>query len=353
MAAVIELAEGRYDDFEFQRLHGMGENLYRCVMQRYSVKASLYAPIGPHEHLLAYLVRRLLENGANSSFVHKLYDRSVPAEDLSRNIIEDAKSHNTKRHISIRLPSQIYSPRMNATGYDLSDEEQVNQLIKSLKRPHFEPALDASDQQIETAFSEAEEAFTDWSNVSVETRSQCLETFANLLETRTPEFLSLLVYEAKKTIPDSVNEIREAVDFCRYYASQARHDLSDTGIDLPSPTGETNRLTLHGKGVFVCISPWNFPLAIFTGQVVAALVSGNTVIAKPAEQTPHIALKLVEYLKEAGIPSEAIHCLIGDGAIGAKIIAHQNVSGVAFTGSTEVARLINRSLRQKTVRSFH
>lgn len=347
VASILECADGSYNDFEFQRLHGMGETLYACTLKTYDVNVSLYAPVGRHESLLAYLVRRLLENGANSSFVHKIYDTDIPAESLATDYVTDVRSHETKRHPSIPLPCDIYGVRLNSTGIDLTDSDVTSSILASLKAPTLSPCQDTSNVQVDMAFDVAKKAWESWRFTSAEYRGKILLDLADLLEENSSNLMSLCVYEAEKTIPDAHGEIREAVDFCRYYAMQGMKDFHESGVIMPSPTGETNTLTLEGRGVFVCISPWNFPLAIFLGQVSAALMAGNCVIAKPAEQTPYIAKKAVELCYQAGVPKEVLHLLLGGGDVGASIVAHSDVSGVVFTGSTHVARLINRTLAAK------
>lgn len=347
IASILECADEKYDDFEFQRLHGMGENLYVCAMKHENIKVSLYAPVGRHDHLLAYLVRRLLENGANSSFVHKIYDEDIPVKNLAQDFVKNARDHVTKMHTHIVLPQDIYAPRKNSKGIDLSDEKTVDDLIKKIKKPSLKPIIDAPDTEVTKAFASARNAFYGWKNTPAKTRAESLLKFADLLERNTEKFISLCIYEAGKTIPDAIAEIREAIDFCRYYAHLGIKDFDEAGMACPSPTGESNTLVLEGRGTFICISPWNFPLAIFTGQVTAALMAGNTVIAKPAEQTPHIAMEAVKLMHKAGIPEEVLHILIGAGEVGSKLVSHPDVAGVVFTGSTEVARLINRTLAAK------
>lgn len=352
IATVLEYAESQgasvsRHDFEFQRLHGMGENLYEQIIDKENINISLYAPVGRHEYLLAYLVRRLLENGANSSFVNKLYDENIAPQDLAKNIVDDVKNHPSKSHKNIPLPQDIYGTRLNSTGYDLSDEEDVQFLTNKLgtyKKYDHEYATQSS---IDEAFESAQKGYQSWSKQSADTRANCLERLGELLEEHTQDLVDLCTYEGGKTLSDTVAEIREAVDFCRYYAIQGRKDFSEKGVKLPSPTGESNHLYMLPRGIFVCISPWNFPLAIFVGQITAALMAGNAVIAKPAEQTPDIARYAVDLMHRAGIPQDALHLLIGDGEVGAHIINHEKVAGGTFTGSTAVAKSINLSLAKK------
>ncbi len=357
VAAILKMA-GNYRDhdkkkFEFQRLHGMGEALYDHVIAERGAPVSVYAPVGPHQDLLAYLVRRLLENGANSSFVNRLLDEIVPASELARDPVKAAVESETKRHPRIALPKDIYGARrVNSAGLDLNDEAALTPRLAAIKK-HGSPYRDvpdvpqASAADIERAFGNAAIAFAHWAEVSAENRARALEKCADLIEENAAELMALCVYEAGKTLPDALAEIREAVDFCRYYAARGRDDFSEEGTLMQGPTGERNRLILEPRGTFVCISPWNFPLAIFTGQVAAALMAGNCVIAKPAEQTPRIAQLAVKLMHRAGIPSAALQLLCGDGKTGAAIVAHKAVAGVAFTGSTVAAHSINRALAAK------
>lgn len=347
IASILACANNKYDDFEFQRLHGMGETLYKCMLSEYDVKVSLYAPVGRHEFLLAYLVRRLLENGANSSFVHKIYDPEIPASDLAYDYVIDVQNHKTKVHNDIPLPKDIYGDRSNSLGVDLTDERTVSGLLKSLKQPRLGKCVNASDSVIDTAFDTARSAWPMWRTTKASARAGMLLKLADLLEEQTSKLMSYCVYEAGKTIPDAVGEIREAIDFCRYYAQIGEKECDEAGILMPSYTGEKNILMLEGRGIFVCISPWNFPLAIFLGQISAALMAGNCVVAKPAEQTHHIASFVLDLCYQAGIPRGVLHLVLGDGDVGAKLVAHAHVDGVAFTGSTHVARLINRKLAAK------
>jgi len=365
-------------DYEFQRLHGMGEGVYDLLMEQLGLGAvSIYAPVGPHADLLPYLVRRLLENGANSSFVNKLLDPKADVEALIKDPAQTVSEFVSYRHPQIPLPKDIYEERKNSAGLDLKDAKTVTKLQKAISAHHknhtaypliggksyqdravprdlYNPAR--KDEKIGTVyetppnfankvFRAAGEGFTQWSRESVEARASCIERYADLLEESTDELMALCRFEAGKTHDDAIAEIREAVDFCRYYAAQARANL--TSQTMPGYTGESNILQTEGRGVFVCISPWNFPLAIFTGQITAALAAGNAVIAKPAEQTPLIAMKAVQLMHQAGIPKNVINLAPGDGALGAALVAHKDVAGVAFTGSTEVAQDINQTLAQK------
>jgi RHH-type proline utilization regulon transcriptional repressor/proline dehydrogenase/delta 1-pyrroline-5-carboxylate dehydrogenase len=424
VTAIIELAGSNRNGYEFQRLHGMGETLHDLIVGDGVADSTVYAPCGSHEDLLPYLVRRLLENGASTSFVHKILDPNTPVETLTADPVEDARNHAKKRHTQIPLPRDIYGPgRANAAGMDLTEPSTVQPLLSGMKTvdgksfeaaplidgqiyktgtPHpvhnpafslkFSPArlregelagegllsslaaarssnpspLDppsreraggnhasvgqvwsADRQTVEEAFKSARQGFAGWSRTPASDRAAMLRKLAELMETERDTLMGLCVREAGKTIDDALAELREAVDFCRYYAMRGETDFADSGLLLPGPTGESNRLTLQGRGVFVCISPWNFPLAIFTGQIAAALMAGNAVIAKPAEQTPLIAAYTAGLIHKAGVPANAFHLLPGDGAVGAMLTGHKDVAGVAFTGSTEVARAINRTLAAK------
>jgi RHH-type transcriptional regulator, proline utilization regulon repressor / proline dehydrogenase / delta 1-pyrroline-5-carboxylate dehydrogenase len=348
VATILEQA-GTPDGFEFQRLHGMGEPLYdKLLADDPAVACRTYAPVGGHKDLLAYLVRRLLENGANTSFVSASADPDVPVAKLLVRPQDVIGKADKARHAQLPLPKKIYgASRNNSAGVELGHEQSLQELLKEIaprltSKPQTERVCD-----VPKAFSAARSAFARWNATPVTIRAAALDKAANLLEANRGQFLALLQTEAFKTLDDAVAELREAVDFCRYYAAEARQHFSAEGTLLPGPTGEENRLRLRGRGVFVCISPWNFPLAIFMGQVVAALVVGNCVIAKPAEQTPQVALAALALLQQAGIPSDVLQLAIGDGRVGAALVAQPHVSGVAFTGSTEVARLINRSLAAK------
>ncbi|MCB1562002.1 MAG: bifunctional proline dehydrogenase/L-glutamate gamma-semialdehyde dehydrogenase PutA [Alphaproteobacteria bacterium] len=382
-AAILEMARESGADFEFQRLYGMGDGLFDLLLQERRVRASIYAPVGAYEELLPYLVRRLLENGANSSFVNRLLDPDDPVDELVADPVEKIRKHKEHAHPAIPTPSALYAQekpvgRTNSAGLDLSDPAQVQMLLKQVEKEQksfdskpliggraidglpFHDILNPAnreecvgrvsftlDSQVEEAFKAASKAFPGWNATPVQERAAALERFAALLEENRAALVGLCIREAGKTIPDALGEVREAVDFCRYYANRARADFGAGGEDLPGITGESNRLSLHGRGVFVCISPWNFPLAIFTGQITAALIAGNSVIAKPAEQTSLIAMYAVQLMHKAGIPGGAINMLSGDGTLGAALVAHKDVAGVAFTGSVEAAHAINRALAAK------
>jgi RHH-type proline utilization regulon transcriptional repressor/proline dehydrogenase/delta 1-pyrroline-5-carboxylate dehydrogenase len=374
VASITEYAGNR--DFEFQRLHGMGEALYEQIVtpQR---PCRVYAPVGSHEDLLAYLVRRLLENGANTSFVNRIADERLPISAIVGDPVEMVAKLEPKPHPRIPLPLDLYRPdRRNAAGIDLNDLPSLQALNKAMDaaaagahdagpiiggaaggsgpRRHVTDPSDrrrvvgavqeASKADVDAALTAATRAAADWDALPAEKRAAILEAAADLYEQDRAGLMALIVREAGRTIPDALGEVREAVDFLRYYAARARESFS-TSVELPGPTGGRNSLGLHGRGVFACISPWNFPLAIFTGQIVAALAAGNAVIAKPAEQTPLIAARAVRLLHRAGVPAEVLHLLPGDGpTVGAPLVADPRIAGIAFTGSTETARAINQSL---------
>jgi RHH-type proline utilization regulon transcriptional repressor/proline dehydrogenase/delta 1-pyrroline-5-carboxylate dehydrogenase len=376
LAAVLEMA-GNRRDFEFQRLHGMGEALYDQIVgpDKLGLAARIYAPVGSHEDLLAYLVRRLLENGANTSFVNRIVDEKAPIEDLIGDPVAKVRRLPRKPHPHIPLPADLYGEgRKNARGIDLTDLNELDPLAQAMDaaatgwsgapliggvvrggaaRPVTNPAdrrqivgqvIEAGKSEVDEALGRAVRAAQDWDATPADERATCLERAADLMERDRAALMAMCVREAGKTIPDALAEVREAVDFCRYYAQRARADFAEP-LPLPGPTGERNQIALQGRGVFACISPWNFPLAIFTGQVSAALAAGNAVVAKPAEQTPLIAAAAVRILHDAGVPSDVLHLLPGDGpGVGAPLVADPRIAGVAFTGSTETARAINQAL---------
>jgi len=381
IAAVHRMAAGR--TFEFQKLHGMGDDLYAEVIpaDRLNVPCRVYAPIGSHEDLLPYLVRRLLENGANSSFVNRITDESVPVESLVQDPLDVVAAFDAIPHPRIPLPHDLYrsqrQDRDNSMGINLANDDQLRTLADGLNSagagswiaaplvPGIAATGDAiavtnpADRRdvvghvhmadattVEHALRNAVAAQPGWDATPVDTRAGMLERAAVLLEQRMPQFMAMCTKEAGKTVPDGIAEVREAVDFLRYYAAQARKDFAVE--PLPGPTGESNTLQLSGRGVFACISPWNFPLAIFTGQVAAALAAGNAVIAKPAEQTNLIGHAAVQVLHEAGVPKDVLQFVPGDGAtVGAALTADARVAGVCFTGSTDTARIINRALASR------
>lgn len=377
LAAVYELA-GERDDYEFQRLHGMGEALYEEVVgkEKLDRPCRIYAPVGSHEDLLAYLVRRLLENGANTSFVNRIQDEALPVEEIIADPAARVRALTSIPHPRIPLPVDLFGDdRRNSSGIDLWAVEELAPLARrmaaaaeeaweaaplvggrslaGLAREVRDPSdrrrvigqvADTTPEQALRALERAQAAWFDWNATPVEERAACLERYADLLEEKRAELMTLCSREAGKSIADGLAEVREAVDFCRYYAARARQDFGPPQ-SLPGPTGERNEIQLAGRGVFLCISPWNFPLAIFTGQVAAALVAGNCVLAKPAEQTPLIAAAAVRLLHQAGVPGDVLHLLPGDGAtLGKALLPDGRVAGVAFTGSNETAKIINRTL---------
>jgi RHH-type proline utilization regulon transcriptional repressor/proline dehydrogenase/delta 1-pyrroline-5-carboxylate dehydrogenase len=341
IAAILQMAAKTAAPFELQRLHGMGEGIYREVLKNPLVACRVYAPVGAHKDLLAYLVRRLLENGANSSFVHQMADASV---DLNELLISPLR---LEPESSLPLPLALFGDaRKNSAGLDLTVQTMREPLLAAYPTvqvpevPLFEPRGAAA------AVAQSASSFTLWSKTDVSARAAILRRAADALEAQLPRFCALLVKEAFKTWGDAVSEVREAVDFMRYYANEAERIMAP--IAMPGPTGESNELRLIARGPWVCISPWNFPLAIFMGQVAAALASGNTVLAKPAEQTPGVALEAVKLLLAAGVPTGALQLLHGPGdTVGAALVAAPGVAGVVFTGSTQVAKLINRALAAK------
>ncbi|MDB5744423.1 MAG: L-glutamate gamma-semialdehyde dehydrogenase [Polaromonas sp.] len=327
--------------FELQRLHGMGEGIFREVLKNPQISCRVYAPVGAHRDLLAYLVRRLLENGANSSFVHQLADESVGMDALLTSPLRLAPES------SLPLPPVLYGPgRANSLGLDLTVESMRAPLLAAYQTLQVPQIAEFDAKSASSAVSACGSSYQKWSKMPVAERAAILRQAADALQQQMPRFCALLVKEAFKTWGDAVSEVREAVDFLRYYANEAERIMQP--VALPGPTGETNELRLTARGVWVCISPWNFPLAIFTGQVAAALATGNGVIAKPAEQTPGVAWEAVKLLHQAGVPEGALQLLHGPGeTVGAALVAAPGVAGVVFTGSTPVARLINRALAAK------
>jgi len=384
VSLIVELVK-KWDigasEFEFQRLHGMGHLLYDMVKENTDVDFNIrvYAPVGAHKDLLPYLVRRLLENGANSSFVNRFMDKDVSVEELMQDTIKMVEEKSPKRHSMIPLPADILSyskrekvDRKNAAGFELTDPLEIDRLNENLSINYdlkagpivsgelkwaniedvYNPTTSevmgkvsiAGDDDIECALNASAKAQKSWNALGGTARAKILNQAADELENKTHYFMSIVANEAGRTLMDGLSEVREAVDFLRYYAGQAIENFEDS-ILLPGPTGERNELFLQGRGTFLCISPWNFPLAIFLGQVSAALAAGNAVIAKPAEQTPIVAAEAVKILHEAGVPVDVLHLMTGDGAtVGAKLVADERIDGVCFTGSTETAKIINRSL---------
>ncbi|ANP48081.1 integrase [Candidatus Viadribacter manganicus] len=341
VAAVRRMAAsaGR-DKFEFQRLHGMGEALYLAVDPPPQVR--VYAPIGGHEDLLPYLVRRLLENGANTSFVHSFLDDDVSPDVVAADPIATLEA-NPHRHRRLAPPPQLFgASRRNSSGPDISIAAERKALGEA-RAPAMEKVSVADPAE---AIATAHKAFDAWNGRGGAARAAIIRAMGDILQKNETALIALTAKEAGRNLQDSIDEVREAVDFCRFYAAEAERLFSGPRA-LPSPAGETDHLELHGRGVFVCISPWNFPLAIFTGQLAAALAAGNTVVAKPAEQTPLIAEIAVKLFYEAGLPREVLQLVQGAGDVGGRLVADSRISGVAFTGSTEVARLINRTLAAK------
>ena len=372
--AAISVMAGQDSRFEFQRLHGMGQALYDQVITKNACR--IYAPVGSHKDLLAYLVRRLLENGANTSFVNRLADDAAPLAEIVANPIDQFLAMGSVSRAPFAKPAEIFTPRKNSAGlalWRLSERKsvlaQIEQTLakqfqayalvdgvshkdgplRKIYSPHDQAqeigqVYEASDGLVKRAMDSASRNQIEWDQLGGEERALVLEKAADLFETQRSTLMALLVREAGKTLDNALGDLREAVDFLRFYASEARAKFSGAAR-LPGPTGEVNEISLHGRGVFVCISPWNFPLAIFTGQVAAALAAGNSVVAKPAEQTPLIAFEAVKLLHQAGVPTGVLHLLPGDGSrIGQIALNHHALAGVAFTGSNETARLINKML---------
>ncbi|MGZ5181489.1 MAG: L-glutamate gamma-semialdehyde dehydrogenase, partial [Ramlibacter sp.] len=353
IAAIVHMARERGAAFELQRLHGMGQGIYREVLRDPTLACRVYAPVGRHRDLLAYLVRRLLENGANTSFVHRIADDTLPLDELVRDPagqVADWAAHEGQAglpHPAIPLPAALYGDaRRNSAGIDLAVEALRQPLLDAAAGLAVPAVPMAEPGDIAPAFARAQAAFPSWAALPVRQRAAMLRAAADAMQAQLPRLCALLVKEAFKTWGDAVAEVREAIDFLRYYAGEADHLLQPTL--LPGPTGERNELRLAGRGTWVCISPWNFPLAIFTGQVAAALATGNTVLAKPAEQTPAIAREAVAQLHAAGVPADVLQLLHGTGeTVGAALVALPGIAGVVFTGSTEVARGIARTLAGK------
>jgi RHH-type transcriptional regulator, proline utilization regulon repressor / proline dehydrogenase / delta 1-pyrroline-5-carboxylate dehydrogenase len=375
-AAIARIGEARGAKFEFQRLHGMGEALYRAGAFKAPVR--VYAPVGGHEDLLPYLVRRLLENGANTSFVHSFLDEDVSPDLVAADPLARLEG-GAKRHPRLPAPPLLFgASRRNSSARDLSmrtDRAIIAALVaaQDAEPPeHVTPVIDAAaaagenptpvrnpatlrvlaevrsatEAEIDRAIFSAVSAQSAWDAQGGAARAGVLRRAADLLDAARDRFIALLAREAGRTLQDGIDEVREAVDFLRYYAVEAERHFGGPER-LPGPAGETNHLELGGRGVFACISPWNFPLAIFVGQIAAALAAGNAVIAKPAEQTPIVGFNAVRLLHEAGVPGAVLQFLPGDGAVGAAIVRHRAIAGVAFTGSTETAQKINRTLAAK------
>ena len=349
VATIFELAGDR--PFEFQKLFGMGDTLYEVLSRTRAFACRIYAPVGSFTDLLPYLVRRLLENGANTSFVHQIADPAVPLEALVADPLA-ALPEPYSPDPRIPLPRNLYPDRLNSLGVDLARRDVLDSLEERIRSDRGRERLDAVEsttaQELDFSIARAAAAFDSWTRVPASGRAAALERAADAMERRMQELGSLIVREGGRTYGDAVSEVREAADFCRYYALQARKHFENP-LPLVGAAGEKNELSLHGRGVFACIAPWNFPLAIFTGQVAAALAAGNTVIAKPAEQTPRIGFRAVELLHQAGIPADVLSCAVGDGeTVGAPLVADPRIAGVAFTGSDETARRINAALAART-----
>ena len=383
IAAVIALAPPR-TSYEFQRLYGMGEALYDTVREDVPnlPLVRVYAPVGTYEELLPYLVRRLLENGANSSFVHQFLNPQIPVEQVVRDpvatLVRASGPALSADASGIREPGRLYADRSNSRGLDWGNPAELEALqaavrslagrswpggpvlggrsVKDAAVDVLSPAnsrdvvgrsRDASAAEISAALDAAHGAQPAWDATPAADRAACLERAADLLEARRAGFISLLAREAGRTLPDAVSEVREAADFCRYYAARGREQFGAPQV-LQGPTGERNLLSLHGRGVFVCVSPWNFPLAIFTGQIVAALMAGNSVVAKPAPATPLIAHAMTLLLHEAGVPADVLQLTPADGPAFSQVaMSHPALAGVAFTGSTATAATINRALAHR------
>ncbi len=381
--AAIKVLGGETGGYEFQRLHGMGQALHAQTISKEGLNrpCRIYAPVGSHEDLLPYLVRRLLENGANTSFVNRLTDLTLDIGDITQDPIEKVRKHRSHKHPKLPLPSEIYGQqRVNSKGVNLGDIATVDQLLDEVSAqstsqvtasslvPHSPETTDsepfsvhspanlelligtyyrATEATVTQAMHNAQQAFPTWRDEKVSMKANSLLKLADLMEQHSHTLIYLLQNEAGKTLGDCIAELREAVDFCRYYANQA-NELCSSGEKMPGPTGESNYLFHQGKGVFVCISPWNFPLAIYAGQIVAALVTGNCVIAKPAEQTSLIGYFTAQLIHQAGIPEDVFQLVLGSGSqIGTQLCQDNRIAGVVFTGSTQTAQIINLNLANR------
>lgn len=358
----------RASQYEFQCLHGMGESLYDNIIgeNKLNIPCRVYAPVGGHEHLLGYLVRRLLENGANTSFVNRIIDEQTPIDLLVEDPVTKTEKLTEKRHPKIPLPKDLYGKaRPNSRGLDLSDSLEMDPMLQAISKEFpkiFKKDISAVNMKdipaaanttdlavannLATIFAESQQQVSEWNQISPEARAQCLERMAGLLDTHRSSLMALIIREGGRTVMDANSELREAIDFCWYYSERLRRDFPVEV--LTGPAGEYNQLTLQGRGVFACISPWNFPLAIYLGQVLGALAAGNVVIAKPASQTPRIALAATALLHEAGFPKAVVHCVVGSGSsIGKYLLESPALAGVMLTGSTDTARVINRTLASR------
>ena len=377
VASIIHFA-GDKRRFEFQRLHGMGEELYGEVVgeRKFDIPCRVYAPVGNHEDLLPYLVRRLLENGSNTSFVNRIVDESAPITEIVADPVSTVEKFDSVAHPGIPLPASIFGEqRINSAGVNFTDPAKLRSLAalmaKTVDGRHLATPIVAggamegeeidsvdpsdnrrvvgrvklaSEEVVRTAIDVAAAAQSRWDRTPARERAKILDRAADLFEEHQAELLGLLVREAGKTLPDSMAELREAVDFLRYYGHRAAVDFDQPQV-MPGPTGESNELSLHGRGVFFCVSPWNFPLAIFTGQVAAALAAGNSVLAKPAETTSLVAHRAIQLMHDAGVPIDVLHFLPGSGReIAGYVLPDPRIAGVAFTGSTATAQSINRAL---------
>jgi RHH-type proline utilization regulon transcriptional repressor/proline dehydrogenase/delta 1-pyrroline-5-carboxylate dehydrogenase len=380
VAAVRVMANNNLG-YEFQRLHGMGQTLHQQSIdpEGLNVPCRVYAPVGSHEDLLPYLVRRLLENGANTSFVNRLVDLELNIDDITRDPIEVVRKNQKHKHPQIPLPIDIFQPeRKNSKGINLADVATLKQLEEELTkcqsnkitamplipgyknqlkaRDVFSPAdlsfmvghcIEANQQDVELALNNAQSAFANWNSTEVYQRALLVNKIGDLIQENQTVLMHLLRHEAGKSLDDSISELKEAIDFCRYYAHHANQKMT-TSLKMPGPTGESNFLSVQGKGVFVCISPWNFPLAIYVGQIVAALVTGNCVIAKPAEQTSIIGYYLAGLMHQAGIPSSVLQFVPGPGSVIGNVLCQSTqTTGVVFTGSTQTAQTINKNLANR------
>jgi RHH-type proline utilization regulon transcriptional repressor/proline dehydrogenase/delta 1-pyrroline-5-carboxylate dehydrogenase len=376
--AAVRVMAGDNLGYEFQRLHGMGQTLHQQTIDIHgiNVPCRVYAPVGSHEDLLPYLVRRLLENGANTSFVNRLTDLELKIDDITKDPIDLVRSHATHKHPQIALPKDIFQPeRLNSAGINIDDLQTLQNLEQRLEKlktekltstpliPNYKgtsnkdevrsPAdldyvvgysIDATEADALLALKNGKEAFSEWSLTDVTIRAEKINKLADLMQQNQDMLLHLLRYEAGKGLADSISEIKEAIDFCRYYAHHAVAKMGEP-IKMPGPTGESNYLSYQGKGTFVCISPWNFPLAIYAGQIVAALVTGNTVIAKAADQTSIIGYYVACLIHQAGIPQSVFQYVPGPGRVIGNAVCQSNLTtGVVFTGSTQTAQVINRNL---------
>lgn len=383
-ATVLHFADKYHTQaFEFQRLHGMGHELYDEILTQEKTKgrptyARIYAPVGAHKDLLPYLVRRLLENGANTSFVHKLVDSNTPVEQLAAHPIRAIQQHDSYRNTAIPLPTNLFTGRRNSSGINLHIADQRDTFLKQVQafhnttyevaslingKPHSGEAhtivspydhrqrvgsVKLADAELaEKALLQAKQASPAWNALGMKKRADIINHIADLYEKNQHEIIALCTREAGKVLQDGIDEVREAIDFCRYYASEAVKNWGEP-LTMPGPTGETNELHVGGRGVFVCISPWNFPFAIFTGQIVAALVTGNAVVAKPAESTNIIAYRAVQLMHEAGIPTNVLQLVCGRGSVVGQVLSeHVATDGVCFTGSTATAQQINIALAHR------